>query len=64
MKKRHEQKFVIISLALLFLFNMPLLLIFDASESLMGYPIIYVYIFSIWLAASILSWIIVKKYVE
>lgn len=64
MKRRHEQKFVIISLILLFLLNMPLLLLFDSAASFFGIPIIYIYIFSIWLLTSILSWIILKKYVE
>jgi hypothetical protein len=64
MKRRHEQKFVIMSLVLLFLLNMPLLLLFDFSSSFFGIPVIYVYVFSIWFLASVLSWIILKKYVE
>lgn len=64
MKRRHEQKFIIISLSLFFMLNLPLLLLFDSSDAVFGMPIIYIYIFSVWLLAAFLSWIILKKYVE
>lgn len=64
MKRRHEQKFIIISLSLFFMLNLPLLLLFDSADAVFGVPIIYVYIFSVWLLATFLSWIILKKYVE
>ncbi len=64
MKKRHQQKLVIVSMILLVGLNMPIVLLFDSAESLLGFPIIYIYFFSIWLFSILLSLIIVKRYNE
>ncbi|WP_294824051.1 hypothetical protein [uncultured Flavobacterium sp.] len=64
MKKRHEQKLIILSLLLLLAFNLPLLLLFDSSRPLWGIPVIYIYFFSVWLASVLLTFYIIKKYYE
>ncbi|MEC5156255.1 hypothetical protein [Chryseobacterium sp. MP_3.2] len=64
MKKKHQQKLVILSIALFILFNAPVLLLFNSSQKFFGLPIIYVYIFFVWAASSISSFIIFKKYNE
>ena len=64
MKKRHQQKLVVLSLLLLLALNLPLVLLFDSSESFFGFPIIYIYIFSIWLFSVLMSWIVVQRYYE
>lgn len=64
MKKRHEQKFIILSLLLFLAVNFPLLLLFDSSASLAGLPIIYIYLFMVWLFSIIMSFILIKKYDE
>jgi len=64
MKKRHEQKLIILSLLLLLCFNLPLLLIFDSSASLMGIPVIYTFFFSVWLFSILASVLIIRKYDE
>ncbi|HRE77963.1 MAG TPA: hypothetical protein PLL09_09065 [Flavobacterium sp.] len=64
MKKRHLQKFVIISLLLWMAFNFPILLLFNKSEAIFGIPIIYFYIFSVWTLSIIISFYFLKKYNE
>ncbi|WP_091204329.1 hypothetical protein [Flavobacterium sp. GT2P42] len=64
MKKRHEQKLVILSMLMLLALNVPLLLLFDSSQPLFGFPIIYIYIFSAWLFSIAISYLIVKRYYE
>jgi len=64
MKKRHEQKLVILSMLMLLALNIPLLLLFDSSEPLLGLPIIYVYIFSAWLFSIAISYLIIKRYYD
>lgn len=64
MKKRHQQKLVIVSLVLFIGLNLPILLLFDSSKSVFGFPAIYIYFFSIWLASVMVSLYIVKKYNE
>ncbi|MBL7885387.1 MAG: hypothetical protein JNJ52_01450 [Flavobacterium sp.] len=64
MKKRHQQKLVIVSMILLVGLNMPIVLLFDSAENLLGFPVIYIYFFSIWLFSILLSFIIVKRYNE
>ncbi|MEW5675372.1 hypothetical protein ABGT15_03575 [Flavobacterium enshiense] len=64
MKRRHEQKLIILSLLLLICFNMPILLLFDSAASLFGVPVIYFYIISICVFSIIISLYIVNKYHE
>lgn len=64
MKKRHEQKLVIISLALLVMFNLPFLLIFDVNGEIFGMPILYISIFSVWLVSIIISYFVLKRHYE
>jgi hypothetical protein len=64
MKKRHQQKLVIVSIILLIGLNMPIVLLFDSAENLLGFPVVYIYFFSIWLLSILLSFIIVKRYNE
>lgn len=65
MKKRHQQKLVVLSLLLLLLLNLPILLLFDsADDNILGMPVIYIYIFSVWLFSVLMSWIVVRRYYE
>jgi len=64
MKKRHVQKLLLLSLLLLMAFNMPLVLLFNSSESLLGFPIIYIYFFSVWLFSALASFLIFKRFDE
>lgn len=64
MKKRHEQKLVILSMLILIALNIPLLLLFDSSKPLFGFPVVYIYIFSTWLFSIAITYLIIKKYYE
>jgi hypothetical protein len=64
MKKRHQQKLVVVSMALLIGLNVPIVLLFDSSQSLLGFPIIYMYIFSVWSFSVLLTFFIIKRYDE
>ncbi|MBA4133724.1 MAG: hypothetical protein C0525_03260 [Flavobacterium sp.] len=64
MKQRHQQKLVIISLVLLIALNLPIVLLFDSADSVLGFPVIYIYIFSVWLFSALLSLLIIKRYHE
>jgi hypothetical protein len=64
MKKRHQQKLVVVSMALLIGLNVPIVLLFDSSQSLLGFPIIYMYIFSVWSFSVLLTFLIIKRYDE
>jgi len=64
MKKRHEQKLIILSIGLLLVLNVPLLLVFNKDESIYGIPFFYFSVFSIWMVSIIISYIILKRYYE
>lgn len=64
MKKRHEQKLIVLSFALLLLFNVPFVLIFNTNGNVFGVPTFYLSIFSIWLLSIIISYIILKRHYE
>ncbi|MCT8340649.1 hypothetical protein MG296_11335 [Flavobacteriaceae bacterium TK19130] len=64
MKKRHEQKLVVISLVLFFLFNIPLIWIFNSDGAIFGIPILYFFVFLIWGLACVISYIILKRHYE
>jgi hypothetical protein len=44
--------------------NLPILLLFDSAECVLGFPVIYIYIFSVWLFSVLLSFLIIKRYHE
>lgn len=64
MKKRHKQKLVILSIILLMMFNVPVLFLFNGSQKVLGLPMIYTYIFLVWFASGIASFLIFKKFDE
>jgi len=64
MRKRHEQKLLILAILLLMAFNMPLMLLFDSADAVGGVPLIYVYFFSVWVFSILVSLYIIKRYHE
>lgn len=64
MKKRHEQKLVILSMLMLLALNIPILLLFNNAQALFGFPVIYIYIFSAWLFSIGTTYLIIKRYYE
>lgn len=64
MKKRHEQKLVIISVTAFVMINVPILLIFNHDGQVFGIPTFYFSIFCIWLLVIVLSYLVLKRYYE
>lgn len=64
MKKRHQQKFVILAVVLFFLWNVPFVSVFDGRAHLLGFPLFYIFIFVSWFIAIVISFIILKKFYE
>ncbi|MBT8246124.1 MAG: hypothetical protein HKP48_05010 [Winogradskyella sp.] len=64
MKKRHEQKLVILGIATFVILNIPFLFIFDVSGHFFGVPILYLSIFLIWMISIIISYTILKRHYE
>jgi len=64
MRKRHEQKLLILAILLLMAFNMPLMLLFDSADAVGGIPLIYVYFFSVWTLSILISVFVIKRYYE
>ncbi len=64
MKKRHEQKLVVLAMALLLIFNIPFILIFNFEGAVFGIPILYFSVFSIWFLSIIISYIVLKRHYE
>ncbi|WP_076781757.1 hypothetical protein [Epilithonimonas bovis] len=64
MKKRHEQKLIILSFGLMILFSAPVILLFNSEREVFGFPMIYIYIFGVWFFSIIISFAIFKKYDE
>jgi len=64
MKKRHEQKLVVSSIALCLIFNVPFILVFNFEGAILGIPTLYFSIFSIWLVSIVISYIVLKRHYE
>jgi len=64
LKKRHEQKLVILSLLLFFIFNVPFLYSYNIEREIAGIPVFYFVIFLFWAVSIVVSYIILKKYYE
>ena len=45
MKKRHQQKLVVLGIVLFFIWNVPFVSIFNGDFQVLGFPAFYVYIF-------------------
>lgn len=61
MKKRNQQKLIMLTITLVVAFNAPLLLIFDEKSSSFGLPLVYLYIFSLWFLSILITKIIMGK---
>jgi hypothetical protein len=64
MKKRHEQKLIVLSIALFLIFNIPFVLIFNLKGAFFGVPTFYFSIFSIWFVSIVISYIVLKRHFE
>lgn len=64
MKKRHQQKLIVLTFVLLLVLNLPILLLFDSIQEVFGLPAIYIYIFSVWSISIFTSLLIVSRYYE
>lgn len=64
MKKRHEQKLIVLSISLFLLFNLPFLLVYNLEGDVFGIPIFYFSIFSIWLLSVVVSFIVLRRHYE
>ena len=64
MKKRHEQKLIVLSLALLLLFSVPMVLLLDGDSAVFGIPSFYFGIFIIWFLAILISYIVLNRHYE
>lgn len=45
-------------------FSIPISLIFNSEKSVLGYPMILIYLFAVWMISIVISFVIVKKYDE
>ncbi|WP_312287401.1 hypothetical protein [Chryseobacterium gleum] len=64
MKKRHEQKLIILSIGLMIAFSIPVSLLFNSDREVLGYPMILIYMFVVWMISIIISFVIVRRYDE
>ncbi|MDR4954710.1 hypothetical protein REB14_21225 [Chryseobacterium sp. ES2] len=64
MKKRHEQKLIILSAGLMIAFSIPISLLFNSDREVLGYPMILIYLFVIWMISIVISFVIVKRHDE
>lgn len=64
MKKRHEQKLIILSIGLMIAFSIPVSLLFNSDRKVLGYPMILIYMFVVWMISIIISFVIVRRYDE
>ncbi|WP_449387743.1 hypothetical protein [Chryseobacterium lineare] len=62
MKKRHEQKLILLSIGLMVAFSIPVSLLFNSEQEVLGYPMLLVYLFAVWMISIIIALVIVKKY--
>ena len=64
MKKRHEQKLVILAFGLALIFNVPFVLTLSKDFVIFGIPFFYFALFLIWLLSIVISYYVLNKYYE
>ncbi len=62
MKKRHQQKLIVLSVSLMFIWNIPLMMLFDQDIIVWGFPFFYFSIFLSWLLAVGIAYFMIKRY--
>lgn len=62
MKKRHQQKLVILSIGLIIFLNLPIIFIFNSDASVLGIPVLYTYVFFVWLVSVVITFTVINKY--
>ncbi len=62
MKKRHQQKLVILSIGLIIFLNLPIIYIFNVDKALMGIPVLYAYVFIVWSVSIIITCTVINRY--
>ncbi|MEN8815630.1 MAG: hypothetical protein ABF274_02000 [Nonlabens sp.] len=62
MKKRHQQKLVILSIGLILFLNIPIIFIFNSDASVLGIPVLYAYVFFVWLVSVIITYTVINRY--
>ncbi len=62
MKKRHQQKLVLLSVVLFFAWNVPFVTLFDVPSHLFGFPVFFVSIFVSWGLSIGIAYLILKRY--
>jgi hypothetical protein len=62
MKKRHQQKIILISICLILLWNIPAIMLFNSDGMIFGFPVLYFFIFITWTVAALSAFFIIKKY--
>lgn len=60
-KKRHEQKLVVLSIGVMIAINLPVILIFNHADQVYGVPVLYLFLFSVWLVSILLTCNILSK---
>ncbi len=61
MKKRHQQKLIILSLFEVLLLNIPLVFIFNSNAGIGGFPLLYFYIFVVWSAVIAITYTVLNR---
>lgn len=64
MKKRHQQKLVLLSILLFFVWNVPFISIFDGASHFFGFPVFFIFIFISWALSIAVAYLILKRYYE
>lgn len=64
MKKRHEQKLIVVSITTGLLLNVPFVMIFNVNDAVYGIPVFYIGVFLIWIVSVIVSFVIIKRHYE
>ncbi len=45
-------------------FSIPVSLLFNSEKEVLGYPMILIYLFAVWMISIVISFVIVKRYDE
>ena len=62
MKKRHQQKLVILALGVAMAVNLPLVWIFNHLTVIAGIPLLYFYLFAVWLGSVCISYYVIRRH--
>ncbi len=61
LKKRHEQRMILVAVFAFIALNIPFVLLFNQDKNIAGLPVLWLWIFAVWLFSILVSYFTLNR---